>query len=120
MNADTTINSNASDACLSSQDFNGLMYLLRQFTSRCDDQGADEPSIALHQPMEYRQDESRGLASAGLCQPHHVTAVYYVWNNPCLDRSRVFKSRCGNACNDQRMEVKSFKVQLLPSFCAPK
>src|SRR5210317_2214191 len=88
-----TVNSNASDARLTPQDFDILMNLFGQFTGGGDYQGAYASVFTPHQSIEYRQNEYRRFTGAGLGQTHYITTLKYLRNCLSLNRGRSFITR---------------------------
>src|SRR3989338_445610 len=97
-----------------------LMYLLRQFARRGDDERPHIAAPALHQTVQYWQRKCGGLSCAGLGKSHDVPPFHYSRYRLGLYRSRRNISCRGYSCIHGGIEVKLFKIHNLLLSCSKK
>ncbi len=92
------------------------MNLLGQFAGRGHNQGTDTTARAVHQTIQDRQCEGRGLAGAGLGQTHDVAPLHDRWNGLLLDGGRCDIAGLLDTCCNDGVKIKRLKLHDTPSF----
>ena len=107
--AHAAVDGNAPQAGFFPQHHDGLVNLLGQLPGGGDDQRADLPALAFHEPIQDGQCEDGRLAGAGLGKAHDVAAFHNEGNRIRLDGGRAGISRCRDAGCDGGVKRKILK-----------
>ena len=73
--ADAAVDRNRVEVASETEIVNRLAGLLRELAGRADDEGARTTARTVHQLLEHRQDECRGLAGARLGQADDIATL---------------------------------------------